>query len=134
MGFELRKTALDVGIVTTNLDRMLTFYRDVLGFDAQEPIVFPNFGTVHRLAIGDSVLRLFSPESETPAPTGSNDSIYATTGIRYLTLVWTRLDEVVDACREFGVDIARPVTETRPGVYATTIQDPDGNWIEMQSW
>jgi len=133
MGIQLSKPALDVGIVTTNAERMMAFYSEVLGFTAEKPVVFPGVGTVNRLAVGESTLRIFAPDKELPAANTPNDSIYAAPGIRYLTLVMSNLDEVVDACREFGVNISRPVTEVRPGVFATTIQDPDGNWIEMQS-
>jgi catechol 2,3-dioxygenase-like lactoylglutathione lyase family enzyme len=133
MGVELSKPALDVGIVAANFEQMMIFYRDVLGFVAEEPRVFPELGTIHRLAVGESILRLFNPEKAPPAANGSNDSIYSCTGIRYITLVMNNLREVVDACRDFGVNVPRPVSEIRPGVFATTIQDPDGNWIELQS-
>lgn len=133
MGIELSKPALDVGIVTTDSERMLTFYRDVLGFEAFEPVVFPGFGTIQRLAVGQSILRLFGPEKAPPAAGGANDSIYAAAGIRYITLVVDNLEEVVDACRSFGANVPRPVSEVRPGVRAATVQDPDGNWIEIQS-
>jgi catechol 2,3-dioxygenase-like lactoylglutathione lyase family enzyme len=133
MGIQLSKPALDVGIVARDFERMIAFYGDVLGLTAQEPVVFPKFGTVHRFAVGESILRLFQPETVPPAPSGPNDSIYSAAGLRYITLVMSNLTEVVDACRDFGVNIARPVSEVRPGVFATTIQDPDGNWIEMQS-
>ena len=132
MSIELRKPALDVGIVTTNFERMMAFYRDILGFAAEEPTVFPGIGKVHRLAVGESVLRLFEPDKTPPASTGANDSMFAATGIRYLTLVMKNLHEVIDACREFGVNVTRDPREIRPGVFATTVQDPDGNWLEMQ--
>lgn len=133
MGIELSKPALDVGIVTADTERMLAFYRDVLGFDPLEPVVFPGFGSIQRLAVGQSILRLFAPDKAPPPSGGANDSIYAATGIRYITLVMDNIDEVVDACREFGAKVPSPVREIRPGVRAATVQDPDGNWIEMQS-
>lgn len=133
MAIKLSKPALDVGIVTSDAGRMATFYGTVLGLPAEDPIVFPRGGTVHRFLVGQSILRLFEPDSPPPESTIPNDSIHAAGGIRYLTLAMANLDEVVEACREFGVNISRPVSEIRPGVYATTIQDPDGNWIELQS-
>ena len=62
MGIELGKQALDVGIVTTNCEKMLSFYSDVLGFEALEPIVFPGVATIHRLVVGESILRLVDPQ------------------------------------------------------------------------
>lgn len=131
MAVELSKPALDVGIVTTNTDKMLAFYRDVLGFSTAEPISFAGFGKVHRLIVGESILRLFAPASA-PSASPVNDSIYAATGIRYLTLTMNNLNDVIAACREFGVNVSSEPREIRPGVVATTIQDPDGNWLEMQ--
>jgi len=133
MGVELSKQALDVGIVTANFEQMMTFYRDVLGFVPEEPRVFPGLGTIYRMPVGQSLLRLFDPDHAPTAANGSNDSIYSRTGIRYLTLAVNNLHEVVDACRDCGINVARPVSEFRPGVFAATIQDPDGNWIEFQS-
>ena len=132
MAIELSKPALDVGIVTVDAERMLAFYHDLLGLETLEPVVFPGFGTIQRLAVGQSILRLFQPEQSAPQGV-TGDSIYAATGIRYLTLAVRNLEEVVDACRAFGVNVPRPVSEVRPGVRAATVQDPDGNWIEMQS-
>ncbi len=131
MAVELLKPALDVGIVTTNTDKMLGFYRDVLGFNTEEPITFPGVGTIHRLIVGESILRLFEPTSA-PSASAVNDSMHAATGIRYMTLVMNNLDEVIAACRQFGVNVSSEPREIRPGVVATTIQDPDGNWLEMQ--
>ena len=131
MAVELLKPALDVGIVTTNTDKMLAFYRDVLGFETEEPITFPGIGTIHRLVVGESILRLFEPASAPPA-SAVNDSMHAATGIRYITLVMNNLNDIITACREFGVSVSSEPREIRPGVVATTIQDPDGNWLEMQ--
>ncbi|HET6951689.1 MAG TPA: VOC family protein [Acidimicrobiales bacterium] len=133
MGFALRKRSLDVGIVTNDADRMLAFYRDTLGLPALDPLSFGAHGTVHRLCVGESILRLFQPGTPAPERGGPNDSTAASTGVRYLTLVWDDVDEVVRACEAFGVHVSGPVREIRPGVRATTIQDPDGNWIEVQS-
>lgn len=130
MAIKLSKPALDVGIVTVRSEQMLAFYRDVLGFRPLEPLSFPGT-TIHRLVVGESILRLV--ELDQPPPPATGGDLFSTTGLRYLTLLMDDLNEVVDACRAFGVAIARPPTETRPGVFATRVQDPDGNWIEMQS-
>lgn len=67
-----------------------------------------------------------------PAWTETNGAVYSALGIRYLTLAVRNLDEVLESCRQFGIDGGSP-REVRPGVVITTLQDPDGNWIEMQS-
>jgi catechol 2,3-dioxygenase-like lactoylglutathione lyase family enzyme len=132
VAIELAKPALDVGIVTTNFDRMLAFYRDVLGFAALDPIPFPGTGTVQRLVVGESILRLFAVEQAPPA-TSPNDEFLASTGYRYITLMVKNLHEVLDACLAFGTKVRMGPVEIRPGVFTCQIQDPDGNWIEMMS-
>jgi catechol 2,3-dioxygenase-like lactoylglutathione lyase family enzyme len=130
---KLAKAALDAGIVTRDFERMMAFYRDGLGFPAEEPAVFPGIGRIHRLAVGGSVLRLLEPEVVPPAPGGSNEAVHSASGIRYLTLVVEDLDEVLDVCRRFGATVVRAPKEVRPGVVVSTIRDPDGNWVEIQT-
>lgn len=130
MGIELGKPALDVGIVTTAFDRMRAFYADVLGFEALDPIVFPGVGTVNRFVVGESILRLFVPDAAPTAP-NPTESFLTTSGFRYVTLNTTNLHAVVDACREFGVNVPRDPAEIRPGVFMCQVQDPDGNWLEL---
>jgi catechol 2,3-dioxygenase-like lactoylglutathione lyase family enzyme len=133
MGIQLAKPSLDVGIVTRDFDRMMSFYRDALGFPAEEPAVFPGVGSVHRLKVGDSVLRLLQPEQLPPASGLPNEAVHSATGFRYITLLVRDMDGALEACRRFGATVARPPKEVRPGVVVATVQDPDGNWIELQT-
>jgi predicted enzyme related to lactoylglutathione lyase len=130
MGIELSKPALDVGIVTTNGERMIAFYRDVLGFAVLDPIVFPGAGKVNRLVVGESILRLFVPDTA-PPKTSPNESFLASNGYRYVTLNTSNLHAVVAAAKQFGTNVPRAPMEIRPGVFMCQIQDPDGNWIEL---
>ena len=41
MGIQLGKQAVDLGIITTNGDAMLTFYRDVIGLKVQGQMAMP---------------------------------------------------------------------------------------------
>ena len=63
MPIRLAKRSLDVGIVTPNGDRLREFYRDVIGLEPFEDLPMPGIGTVLRLRSGDSVLRIFVPET-----------------------------------------------------------------------
>ncbi|HXK22805.1 MAG TPA: VOC family protein [Myxococcota bacterium] len=130
MGVQLSKPALDVGIVTTNAERMMAFYRDVLGLAVLDPIVFPGAGTVNRLVVGESLLRLFVPDTAPPR-TSPGESFLACTGYRYVTLNTSNLHAVVAAAKRFGTPVPREPMEIRPGVFMCQIQDPDGNWIEL---
>ena len=129
MGIELSRAALDVGIVTTNLEQMMAFYVDTLGFRPAESSSHPGAGTVQRLVLGQSILRLLAVETTPPglSPDGLRDS----TGIRFLTINVLDIDEAHRACVEAGVHIAGPPAELRPGIWTLRAQDPDGNWIEF---
>lgn len=35
------------------------------------------------------------------------------------------------ACEAAGYRVAVPVTELRPGITISIIEDPDGNWVEL---
>ena len=51
MGVKVAKDAIDLGIVTTNGDAMLAFYRDVCGFKHEGDIAMEHVGikVMHRL-------------------------------------------------------------------------------------
>ena len=93
MAITLAKEALDVGIITNNGEKMLAFYRDVLGL-AQEPsIPFPGLGTIHRLVCGNSILRIVAADNAIESVAGG--AFASRNGIRYMTINITNLDEVV---------------------------------------
>jgi len=131
MTAQLSKNALDVGIISADADRVVAFYRDVLGFAALGDIPFPGIGVVHRLRCGQSVLRVFEPDTTPTRDCRGSDNFYEATGLRYLTLAVSNLAEVVEAVRADGERVALEPTEIRPGVLAAQIRDPDGNWIEL---
>lgn len=130
MAVELARPVLNVGIVTTDLERMMAFYGGVLGFTPLEPIVFPGAGTVQRMQVGDCILRLFAVE-QTPPHEAHNESHMSAPGYRYLTLPVVDIEAAFAAFREFGATIPREPRELRPGVFSGHVQDPDGNWIEV---
>ena len=62
MSPSMRKPALDAGIVTADPEPLLAFYRAVAGMELLEPLTLPNIGTIHKLACGESILRVMVPE------------------------------------------------------------------------
>ena len=59
MGVALKKSSIDLGIVTTNGAAMLAFYRDVLGFRYEREMPMPvGTGVMHRMFCGDSLIKL----------------------------------------------------------------------------
>lgn len=129
MPAQLTKDSIDLGIVTTNPDEMIGFYRDVLGFeDAGE---FTALGaTIRRLMCGTSSVKIVvngTPPPVSPVPGG----MAAATGYRYWTISVANLAEVVTACEAAGRRVLVPITEVRAGVSVAMVEDPDGNCLEL---
>jgi catechol 2,3-dioxygenase-like lactoylglutathione lyase family enzyme len=133
MSLKLAKPALDVGFVTTAAEPMLDFYESVLGAERLPPLEIPNIGTIHKLACGESILRVMVP-AQAPAPRPEADdpkSFSAVVGIRYLTLEVRNIEAVVEAVRSNGGRVDLEPFELRPGRRVAQVADPDGNMIEI---
>jgi len=130
MGVALAKDSIDLGIVIADVDRSLAFYRELLGLELAGEMPMPGGGTMYRLMCGTSMIKLIKPgrEPKAPAAPGGIPGAY---GYRYWTISVTNLVELTDACAAAGHKIAVPVTELRPGVTISIVEDPDGNWVEF---
>ena len=117
MGVRVTKEAVDLGIVTTNGDAMLTFYRDVLGFKHEGDIALENVGikVMHRLWFGKSLIKIVVPVKD-PAMPSAPGGIQGGTGYRYWTMTIDNLDEVLSAVKAAGQKVVWPRREVRPGV------------------
>ena len=132
MGVQLTKDSIDLGIVVSDPERSLAFYRDALGFTDAGDSPMPGGSHMYRLMCGESTIKLVHYEGRdlpSPAPGGIHKGL----GYRYWTISVDNIREVVDACDAAGHKIAMPVTELRPGVVIAMIEDPDGNWVELLS-
>lgn len=129
MGSKMAKPALDVGLVSSDAERLLRFYEGVAGFERQPGVTLPNIGTIHRLACGHSILRVLVPT--TPPEPDRAASFSARAGIRYLTLEVEDVDAATEAVRRFGGSVTLPPFELRPGRRVAQVADPDGNMIEL---
>ncbi len=130
MAVKLQKAALDAGIVTVDGDRAAHFYGEVLGLAPAGEVQLPGIGLVRRYAVGDSTLRVFVPQAR-PQHEGSRDGMASQTGIRYLTLMISNLDEVVASIAAAGYKVPVAIRELRPGVRVAQVEDADGNAIEL---
>jgi catechol 2,3-dioxygenase-like lactoylglutathione lyase family enzyme len=130
MGVALTKDSIDLGIVVTDPEASLAFYRDTLGFSAAGEMPMPGGGTMYRLMCGTSMIKLVHPAKEPPAK-AARGGIPGATGYRYWTISVSNIQELVDACSAAGRKVAVPVTELRPGVTIAIVEDPDGNWVEF---
>lgn len=130
MALELAKDSIDLGIVTTNVDRMLEFYRDTLGLTVEGEMPMPGGGYMTRLLCGTSTIKIVvnKKDPEAKAPPGG---IGGSTGYRYWTISVTNLESVTNDCKVAGYNIVVPPTEIREGVSISMVEDPDGNWVEL---
>src|SRR4051812_33430454 len=94
MPAKLAKPILDVGMVTDDGKAALAFFRDLLGFAEAGEVPFPGLGVVRRLACGETIFRILDLEKP-PASQASTAGFTEQTGLRYLTLQVSNLDELV---------------------------------------
>ena len=128
----LRKNAIDLGIVITDSEKSLAFYRDLLGFEhvMDTPLSGAMSGTMHRLMVGDSMIKLVSHDN-TPEPSAPPGGLAGATGLRYFTMQISNLAEATEACKAAGAKVVIDQLEVRDGVTISMIEDPDGNWVEF---
>lgn len=127
----LSKNALDIGIVVTNAERSLAFYRDLLGFQLDEKKQLPGGGVQYRLKCGASLVKLVAL-AQPPAAKAPAGGAFAATGYRYFTIFVSNLEPLVQECKDAGYKIAREISKSPifPNRIAM-VEDPDGNWVEF---
>ena len=130
MGVALAKDSIDLGIIVTDAEKALAFYRDTLGFTPVGETPTSNGGTMYRLMCGSSMIKVIRPGKE-PAAKAPPGGIPGAYGYRYWTISVTNLAEIIEACRPAGYKVAVPLTEMRPGITISIVEDPDGNWVEF---
>ena len=132
MGVALVKPSIDLGIVTTNGDAMLAFYRDVIGLKYLQQTPMPGRdGVMHRMMCGDCMIKLVVL-AQLPAK-APPDGIGGASGYRYWTMTVSNLTDMVADCKAAGAKVVIGEREIRPGVRIAMVEDPDGNWVEFLS-
>ena len=127
---QIQKRAIDIGIITNNLDKMLAFYRDSLGLEVESVIDMPGGGVMHRYKAGDSIVKVIETDPS-PKVDAAPGGIRGATGYRYWTLHVTDINELVNSLQAEGVEIVVPVKTIRDGITIAIVADPDGNWVEL---
>jgi glyoxylase I family protein len=129
MGVKLTKDSIDLGIVVSDGEKALAFYRDTLGFEHVGDMPMGGGSTMHRLMCGTSLIKVISGSNPPAkaAPGGTQGGF----GYRYWTISVSNINEVVAACEAGGYKVAVGVREFRPGVTIAIVEDPDGNWVEF---
>ncbi len=132
MTIEFGQRAIDLGIVITDSEASLAFYRDLLGMEHEADVAMPigGGGTMHRLRCGDTLVKLVKYD-EVPQHRPETGGIPGATGYRYFTIHMQNLEAVLAEVVAAGVTVSVPVTEVRPGVTIAMVEDPDGNIVEF---
>jgi predicted enzyme related to lactoylglutathione lyase len=131
MNLDLLTPAVEIGLVTTNLEAMIEFYEGFLGLEPQGEIESGDVSQ-RRYTLGGSVIKLVTyttPPPLPPTPGGGR----AQAGLRYFTIGIQNLRDAAARIEAAGYDIVEPVTEFAPvpGMGWMFIADPDGNSIEL---
>lgn len=126
----ITKRSIDLGVVTTNPDAMVRFYKDVIGLPQEGEMPMPGGGKMIRLLAGDSVIKIVTPATAPPA-SAAPGGIAGASGYRYWTITVSNLNEVAERCAAAGHKLAIKPREIRPGVAIAMVEDPDGNWVEF---
>ena len=121
-------SALDAGVVVRDLDAALAFYRDLLGIREEGTNPVPGGGVMHRLRVGESMLKLVRLEGD--VPDGPKGDHFAHTGIRYLTITVEDFDGLLARCEAAGHPPVYGPTSLGP-VWIAIIEDPEGNRVEL---
>jgi catechol 2,3-dioxygenase-like lactoylglutathione lyase family enzyme len=130
MGIKLTKDSIDLGIVVSDSEKALAFYRDTLGFKHEGDMPMGGGTVMHRLMCGTSLIKVLSPGTP-PAAKAPPGGIQGAYGYRYWTISVSNLDELAKACGDGGYNVVVPPREIRPGVRIAIVEDPDGNWVEF---
>lgn len=131
MVMKLSSPGIDLGIVVSDLDRSLHFYRGLLGLHHEGSNPVPGGGTMHRLWAAESMIKLVAPESPPEQPVIPGGLRAGVQGLRYFTFSVADLEELIADLKANGVPVIRDVTEMSAGVSIAIVEDPDGNHVEF---
>ncbi|WP_066399580.1 VOC family protein [Neobacillus mesonae] len=116
-------------LYTSDINRSLTFYRDLLEFE--ETFRFPDKGEPEHveLRLGDSMIAL------TTYAAAKEGSVSAPTpGHPFELTIWAEdADQAVNRLRVAEVPVVIEPKVHKAGVRRSYVSDPDGNWLAIVS-
>ena len=144
-------TTIDLGMVVSDLDKSLKFYKDVLGFTELPGFKVPgefaaDTGLANKLELDVKVLVLGQGETATklklmefkssPGARVDNSFIHSSYGYRYLTISVKDLNAAVEHANKAGGKLLAkcpvPLPKGLPaGMALANYKDPDGNLVEL---
>ena len=127
----MNASGLQVGLVPADLQRSLTFYRDVLQLPQGDTIPLGDGMALHIFNVGDAIVKVI--EQPTVPATAPSAPRFEMTGMRWFTFYLDPgdIDTAMDRCAKAGATIEMPLTEIRAGLRVSIVADPDGNSVEL---
>ena len=134
-----------VALSTPDLDRLVSFYRDVFGFEVTEEFDWQkgyqsadqvtglkdSAARAVMLKGGDFHMELFEFKSPPPKPLDPDRPV-CDHGLTHFSFEVTDVQAVYDRLKEAGVNFHSPPVKLGELGTATYGRDPDGNVIELQ--
>ena len=125
------RIAIDVGVIVTDIEQALRFYRDLIGLQVVGEVTTSLIGKgrLVQLKHGQSLIKLLQMD-KTPlqkSPTGLSVAF----GYRYITLLVSNLETLMQKMAQHQVTIAIPITQLSYGATIAMVEDPDGNIVEF---
>ena len=131
MVMKLSSPGIDLGIVVSDLDQSLHFYRGLLGLHHEGSNPVPGGGTMHRLWAAESMIKLVAPESPPDQPVIAGGLARRARRAALLHVLGggsRRVDGRSQGQRRAG-DPRRD--RDGAGVRIAIVEDPDGNHVEF---
>jgi catechol 2,3-dioxygenase-like lactoylglutathione lyase family enzyme len=126
---QVAKEGIDLGVLVHDIDAVLKFYCDDLGLLKTEERPLPDGRVMHRIAIGNTVLKLiqFQDGAPPPGPRGMTSQ----SGIRYFTISVRDLPGLVNELEARGYSFVMPLRPSQTGTSIAMLEDPEGNLVEL---
>lgn len=135
---------LEMGICVDDLDTIIAFYRDILGFEMISEIDVPADSSTKAgfTAGGYRIVRMQTNYGERikfvrpvnkPSERMSGEEVLSNRGNVFLTFIVDDLKSTVARIKDTGSPIRTTgdITEIRNGVFLSIMDDPEGNHLEF---
>ena len=125
------RTAIDVGLVVSDLERSLGFYCDLIGLPVVATLTTSLIGRGRMVQLNHGSSRIKLVELDENPAESSPIGISKALGYRYITLLVADLEEVMGRLDKNKTPIVVPMTQHPSGTRITMVEDPDGNIVEF---
>ncbi len=140
-------TTIQIGMIVSDLDESMAFYRDVVGMVQVDPKSFDvgaDFGKrsgltdslpihveIFKLGSGDQATQLKMMTFGDRAKPQKNEYLHSHTGIQYITIRVNNLTPIVKRIKKHGIDFTGETPIPLGNQHFVMIQDPDGTFVEL---